>query len=74
VLKGCKVSLALGACGFAFFKHEPQHLLHAWLRGWWRIASSLASRFRSHSGEKWFGEIYNKKLIHAPKESSLCIT
>jgi hypothetical protein len=23
LLKGCKVSLALGACGFAFFKHEP---------------------------------------------------
>jgi hypothetical protein len=32
VLKGCKVSLALGACGFAFFKHEPQHLLHARLK------------------------------------------
>jgi hypothetical protein len=61
VLKGCKVSLALGACGFAFFKHEPQHLLHAWFRGWWQIASSLASRFRSHSGEKWFGEAHNKE-------------
>jgi hypothetical protein len=61
VLKGCKVSLALGSCGFALFKHEPQHLLHARLRGWWQIASSLASRFRSHSGEKWFGETHNKE-------------
>jgi hypothetical protein len=61
VLKGCKVSLALGACGFAFFKHEPQHLLHARLMGWWRIASSLALHFQSHSGEKWFGETHNKE-------------
>jgi hypothetical protein len=61
VLKGGKVGLTLDACGFAFFKHEPQHLLQAWLRWWGRIASSLASHFRSHSGEKWFGEIYNKE-------------
>jgi hypothetical protein len=61
VLKGCKVSLVLGACGFVFFKHESQHLLHAWFRGWWWIASSLASRFWSHSREKWFGEMHNKE-------------
>jgi hypothetical protein len=61
VLKGGKVGSMLGACGFAFFKHEPQHLFQAWLRWWGRIASSLASRFWSHSGEKWFGEIYNKE-------------
>jgi hypothetical protein len=61
VLQGCKVGLALGSRGFAVFKHEPQQLLHAGFRGWWRIASSLASRFRSHSGEKWFGEIHNKE-------------
>jgi hypothetical protein len=52
VLQGRKVGLALGSCGFTVFKHELQLLLHAWLSGWWRIASSLASRFRSHSGEK----------------------
>jgi hypothetical protein len=61
VLEGCKVGLALSSRGFAVFKHEPQQLLHARLRGWWRIASSLASRFRSHSGEKWFGETHNKE-------------
>jgi hypothetical protein len=54
VLQGCEVGLALGARGFAVFKHEPQQLLHAWFRWRGRIASSLASRFRSHSGEKWF--------------------
>jgi hypothetical protein len=61
VLKGCKVSLALGACGLAVFKHEPHQLLHAGFRGWWRIASSLASHFRSHSEEKWFGETHSKE-------------
>jgi hypothetical protein len=57
VLKSGKVGLALGARGFAVFKHELQLLLHAWLRWRGQISSSLASRFRSHSGEKWFCEI-----------------
>jgi hypothetical protein len=52
VLKSGKVGLTLGVSGFAIFKHEPQQLLHAGLRGWGRIASSVASHFRSHSGEK----------------------
>jgi hypothetical protein len=52
VLKSGKVGLTLGASGFAIFKHEPQQLLHAGLRRWGWIASSVASRFRSHSGEK----------------------
>jgi hypothetical protein len=56
VLKGGEVCLALSACGFALFQHEPQHLRHAWL-GWWGwIASSLATSSQSHSGEKGFGE------------------
>jgi hypothetical protein len=56
VLKSGEVGLAFGACGFAVFKYEPQQLLHAGLRWWGQIASSLASRFRSHSGERWFCE------------------
>jgi hypothetical protein len=52
VLKSGKVGLMLGVSGFAIFKHEKQQLLHAGLRGWGRIASSVASHFRSHSGEK----------------------
>jgi hypothetical protein len=56
VLKSGEVGLALGARGFAVLKHEPQQLLQAWLRWRGQIASSLASHFRSHSGEKWFCE------------------
>jgi hypothetical protein len=54
VLEGSKVGLTLGASGFSVLQHEPHQLLHAGLRWWGRIASSLASRFQSHSGEKWF--------------------
>jgi hypothetical protein len=56
VLKGGEVCLALSACSFSFFLHEPQHLRHAWLGWWGRIASSLATSSRSHSGEKGLGE------------------
>jgi hypothetical protein len=61
VLEGCKVGLAFSSCGFVVLKHEPHQLLHAGFRGWWRIASSLASHFRSHSGEEWIGENYNNE-------------
>jgi hypothetical protein len=52
VLKGGEVGLAFSACGLTILQHEPQHLRHAW-HGWWgRIASSLTTSSRSHSGEK----------------------
>jgi hypothetical protein len=63
VLKGCEVGLVLSSRSFAVFNIEPHQLLHAWLRGWWQIASSLASRFQSHSGERGFGEIHNKENL-----------
>jgi hypothetical protein len=55
MLKGGETSLALGTCGFMILKHEPQHLRHVGLRGWRRVVAvaSLASRFGSHSGEKF---------------------
>jgi hypothetical protein len=68
VLKGGEVGLALGSRGFAVFKHEPQQLLHARLRGWWRIASSLASRFWSHSGERGLVSFITRKTYACFKQ------